>query len=294
MISRLAAAKVNLDLRVTARRGDGYHELDSLIVFSSIGDRLTFEPAEALELRLDGPYAGSLESEDHQSNLVLRAAELLRRSCGQPELGARITLTKNLPVASGLGGGSADAAASLSGLVELWGLDVGAPELADIGLKLGADVPVCLMGRPCYLRGIGENISLLRSFPRAWLVLVNPRKALATPQVFAAFDGRFSLGREAGETGAPEDFASLDSLLAALKESRNDLERPATALVPDIEDCLTVLGAEAGCLLARMSGSGASCFGLFASQDEARKAANSISDRRSDWWVAAGSIGAAT
>lgn len=293
MISRLAAAKVNLDLRVISRRADGYHELDSLVVFSSVGDHLTFAPSDLLELRVDGPYAGSLENEALQSNLVLRAAELLRSYLKQPELGAAITLTKNLPVASGLGGGSADAAASLSGLAELWEQEISGAELAELGLRLGADVPVCLQGAPCYLRGIGEKISLLQQFPRVWLVLVNPRKALSTPRVFAAFDGGFSSARKAEATDALDGFASLDDLLAALNDSRNDLERPAMALMPEIAACLTALGAEAGCQLTRMSGSGATCFGLFASQDEASKAASSIAARRPDWWVAEGDISAA-
>lgn len=293
MISRLAAAKVNLDLRVISRRADGYHELDSLVVFSSVGDRLAFEHADALELHLTGPYAGALENEAPQANLVLRAAELLRELGGDPNLGARITLTKNLPVASGLGGGSADAAATLSGLAALWGMDVGDAELARLGLKLGADVPVCLLGRPCYLGGIGEEISELTRFPRAWLVLINPRKALSTPEVFKAFDGRFSSKRDGVNEDSLVGFASLEDLLKVMTGSWNDLEPPAIALVPEIADCLAELRAERGCRLARMSGSGASCFGLFASHEEASSAARSIGTRRSEWWVAEGDMGGA-
>lgn len=289
MISRLAAAKINLDLRVISRRADGYHELDSLVVFASVGDRLTFAPADRLELHLEGPYAESLKGEDVQSNLVLRAAELLRDYAKTPDLGARITLTKNLPVASGLGGGSSDAAAALSGLAELWAMDLPAADLAALGISLGADVPVCLFARPCYLGGVGEKISGIDRFPGIWLVLVNPHKALSTPEVFAAFEGRFSPERP---TGAATGFESREDLLAALSHSRNDLEQPAIGIVPQIADCLKELRAESGCLLARMSGSGASCFGLFGTGDEAQSAANAIAARRPDWWVAEGAVGA--
>ena len=292
MITRLAAAKVNLDLRVTGRRVDGYHELDSLVVFTSVGDVLTFEPAAELTLHLEGPYADHLRSESLQDNLVLRAAELMQaRDKTSNRRGARITLTKNLPVAAGLGGGSADAAATLSGIAELWGFTVNAEELAQIGLKLGADVPVCLQGGPCYLGGIGEKIVPLERFPRLPIVLVNPGLALSTPQVFGVFDGNFSSARTGETTDPAAGFDSLDDLLGALADSRNDLERPAVGLVPEIADCLTELRAAPGCPLARMSGSGASCFGLFPSTDAAKDAARLIQMKRPGWWVVQGVAG---
>ncbi|WP_282607614.1 4-(cytidine 5'-diphospho)-2-C-methyl-D-erythritol kinase [Pelagibius sp. Alg239-R121] len=286
MITRLAAAKVNLDLRVIGRRADGYHELESLIAFCSIGDVLTFESASDITLRVEGPYASQLRDEPLQNNLVLRAAELLRKYA-KSEQGARITLTKNLPVAAGLGGGSADAAATLSGLSELWGIDIGTAQLAGLGLTLGADLPVCLAGIPCYLTGIGEVIKPLKAFPPLWLVLINPRVGLSTPSVFAALDGRISPPRADNPTLGIDD---REGLLKKLAASVNDLEIPAIELVPEIADCLSELRLISECLLARMSGSGASCFGLFASPDEAAASARIIRARHPAWWVADGLI----
>ena len=293
MITRLAAAKVNLDLRVTGRRADGYHELDSLVVFPSIGDLLTFEPAPDLTLRLEGPKAGSLQDLPTGENLVLRAAERLRSLAGT-RAGACITLDKRLPVAAGLGGGSADAAACLWGLSELWSLEVDPSEIFRIGLELGADVPACLNGQACYLTGIGETIAPVASLPSLGIVLVNPGIALSTPRVFKALDGRFSAARDASGTCASEKHASEERarevFLAALSTSLNDLEAPAISLVPQIAGCLDALREAPGCLLARMSGSGASCFGLFALPDEAAAAAASIQKFQPAWWVADGRL----
>lgn len=289
MITCLAAAKVNLDLRVTGRRTDGYHELDSLVVFPSIGDVLTFEPAADLTLLVEGPNAVSLQGVAPEKNLVLQAAEHLRAYAGT-EPGARIRLTKNLPVAAGLGGGSADAAACLSGLTKLWELSIDRKELMGIGLELGADVPVCLASSPCHLTGIGEGVALIGQFPAFWMVLVNPGIALSTPQVFAALEGGFAPMRNASNTYPGEGSDDLTVLLGALSNSVNDLEAPAIRLVPQIDECLEELRKTAGCLLARMSGSGASCFGLFASPHEAAASANSIKAAHADWWTAEGKV----
>ena len=286
----LAAAKVNLDLRITGRRDNGYHELDSLVVFPQIGDRLTFEAAPTLSLEIEGPQAGVLRDLPPQENLVFRAAQRLRDSAGI-QRGARICLTKNLPVAAGLGGGSADAAACLSGLVDFWDLEIAPAELLSIALELGADVPVCLRGVPCFLTGIGEAIQPLAAFPALWMAVVNPGVELSTPQVFAAFDGSFSMPREALKSGRPEAFDSRDALLAALTESSNDLEPAAIGAVPEIAQCLTELRAAPGCLLARMSGSGASCFGLFASPEEASSSVRQLKTSHPDWWADSGAIG---
>ncbi len=286
MITCLAAAKVNLDLRVTGRRPDGYHELDSLVVFPAIGDLLTFEPAPELTLQVDGPRADVLDELPPEDNLVIRAAESLRAAAGVAQ-GARIGLTKNLPVAAGLGGGSADAAASLIGLSRLWGLTLDHSELLRIGLTLGADVPVCLKGSACYLTGIGEGIEALEKFPPFWIVLVNPGIALSTPRVFAALDGRFSGARDPSisyRSGGGE------ALISALLASVNDLEAPAISLVPQIAACIEELGRAPGCLLARMSGSGASCFGLFETAEDAAAAAGSIQTAEPAWWVADGKV----
>ncbi len=287
----LAAAKVNLDLRITGRRDNGYHELDSLVVFPRIGDGLTFEAASDLSLEIEGPQAGVLQDLPAQENLVFRAAQRLRDTAGI-QSGVRICLTKNLPVAAGLGGGSADAAACLSGLVDFWGLQIESAELSSIGLELGADVPVCLAGVPCLLTGIGETIQPLESFPTLWMAVINPGIELSTPKVFQAFDGNFSSPRESSKTDRPDAFASRDALLAALTQSSNDLEGPAIGLVPEIAQCLTELLAAPGCLLARMSGSGASCFGLFASPEEASSSVQRLKRRHPGWWGDSGAIGA--
>ncbi len=289
MITCLAAAKVNLDLRVTERRADGYHELDSLVVFPSVGDVLTFEPAQDLTLQVDGPNSLSLQGEAPEQNLVLQAAHRLRAHAGV-DYGARITLTKNLPVAAGLGGGSADAAACLSGLTALWKLSIGHKALMDIGLGLGADVPVCLASSPCYLTGIGETVEPIEAFPTLWMVLINPGIALSTPQVFAARKGGYSPVRDASNTYPGERGHDLNILLEVLSKSSNDLETAAVSLVPQIDECLSELRKSEGCLLARMSGSGASCFGLFAAPEEAAETARAIKAVQQGWWVADGKV----
>ncbi len=278
-VGRMAWAKVNLYLSVTGRRSDGYHELDSLVVFAGLGDQLVFAPAEGLKLELAGPFAAALPA--GADNLVTRAAEALARAAGAAA-GARIGLTKNLPAAAGLGGGSADAAATLDGLAELWGLAPAPGDLAKLAKGLGADVPVCLYGRPALVRGIGEVIERAPPLPPAWLVLVNPGVALPTAEVFAARQGDFSAPAAWG--GPSADPAELAGRLG---ERGNDLEAPARRLAPEIDRVLAALSGEIGCLLARMSGSGATCFGLFAAQAEARAAAAAIAAGQDGWWTAA-------
>lgn len=274
-----AWAKVNLTLHVTGRRADGYHELDSLIVFAATGDTLEIAAADDLTLTLSGPGAPSLAPES--DNLVLRAARALKDRF-EVRAGAALQLVKRLPVAAGLGGGSADAAAALRGLNAHWKLGASTETLLEIAAGLGADVPVCLYGRPCYVSGIGERIEPAGALPKFWLVLVNPGVPLATPAVFAARTGAFSSPHR--PAGALRD---LDSLVTYLRAGRNDLEPAARRLVPDIDRVLDALGAAAGCRLARMSGSGATCFGLFGDEDDARTAAARISAVQKSWWVSA-------
>lgn len=274
-----AWAKINLFLEITGRRPDGYHELDSLVVFAGVGDRVTLEPADDLWLEYEGRFAADLPlAED---NIVLRAAQELARRLGKDPK-ARLMLTKELPVASGIGGGSADAAAAIEGLLRLWDAELNASDLADLALGLGADVPVCLFGRPALMRGIGEQLERAPSLPAAWLLLVNPGVSLNTAQVFATRSGAFSVARPwAGDSSSPEHLAEK------LGERRNDLEVPARALAPAIDTVLGRLGEEDGCLLARMSGSGATCFGLFAGSEQAHAAAQRLSQEQPDWWVQA-------
>jgi len=268
-----APAKVNLYLHVTGRRADGYHLLDSCAVFPVVGDFLQAAPAESLSLTVDGPFGAALAGD--ADNLVSRAARLVR-----PDGGAVLRLEKNLPVASGIGGGSADAAAALRVLARLWGVEA---DLAGLALRLGADVPVCLARRPARMGGIGEILAPAPVLPAFGMVLVNPGVAVATPDVFRARQGGFSPPPVLPEGW--DDAAAMARDLAAL---RNDLEAPALALRPVIGDVLAALRAVPGVLLARMSGSGATCFGICETAQIAESAAASIV--RPGWWIWGGGL----
>jgi len=268
-----APAKVNLCLHVTGRRADGYHLIDSLVVFADVGDRVTVRASETTGLRVTGPRAGEVPRDGH--NLVLRAAAL-----HDPPVAAAITLDKRLPVAAGLGGGSADAAACLLALSRLSGRAL--PDVASLA-RLGADLPVCVAGHPARMQGIGERIARLAGLPPFRLVLVHPGAAVATGAVYAAL-ARHDNSPMPDPLPSWPDAAALAGWLAG---QRNDLEPPARAHAPAIDDALAALAACPGCLLARMSGSGATCFGLFAEAPAARAAAAQIAAARPDWWVAA-------
>ena len=289
-IVRAAPAKLNLTLEVVGRRADGYHLLDSLIAFTDYGDTLAARAADALSLTLDGPFGRVLVG-DPAENLVLKAARLLAAEAGV-EPRARLTLTKRLPVASGIGGGSSDAAATLLALASLWRIDPGADDLARLALALGADVPVCLAARTARLEGIGERIAPAPPVPAAPIVLVNPGVGLPTPKVFQARRGDFSRG--AGTDGvlaySPADAAALAE---ALRPYGNDLTRPAVELLPVIGQVLERLAAADGCVIARMSGSGATCFALFPTDAAASAAADTIAAAEPRWWAVATRLKAA-
>jgi len=278
-LSEFAPAKVNLHLHVVGRRKDGYHLLDSLVVFAGIGDRLTVSPADDLSLTLTGPFAADLEPE--ADNLVLRAARRLASQAGI-QAAAKLVLEKNLPVASGIGGGSADAAATLRLLCRFWGLEPGAPHRLASGL--GADVPVCLAGRPALLSGTGDVLAPVGNLPDMGIVLVNPGVAISTPAVFNARSGPFSQAAHLPEHG----WRDAASLAATLHATRNDLQTPARALAPAVGDALGAVAAAPGCLLARMSGSGATCFGLFATPADAQQASRTVA--HDGWWVWGGGL----
>ncbi|MBA4097687.1 MAG: 4-(cytidine 5'-diphospho)-2-C-methyl-D-erythritol kinase [Rhodospirillum sp.] len=278
----LARAKVNLYLHITGKRADGYHLLDSLIVFADTGDEISLAPADKLSLSIDGPFAAGLGT--GSDNLVLRAAKALQEVTGRRS-GAAIRLTKNLPVASGIGGGSADAAATLDGLCGLWDVAPGRAALLQIAARLGADVPVCLDGAASFVGGIGEDLAPARGLPSAWLLLANPRIATPTPAVFKARHGPFSKAARWSEP--PRDFAEF---AARLRSSANDLTEAAIGVTPTIRDVLVALAALPGCVLARLSGSGATCFGLFADEAGARAAERELRSARPDWWVTAAPI----
>jgi 4-diphosphocytidyl-2-C-methyl-D-erythritol kinase len=259
MVTEFAPSKINLALHVTGQRTDGYHLLDSIVVFAGVGDRVTVCHADDLTLQITGPFGAGLVGD----NLVMRAA----RAFGAAR-GALITLDKSLPISSGIGGGSADAAAALRALVTLWGV-----AMPDDVLSIGADVPVCLAGRPARMRGVGEGVTPLPALPPAWLVLANPSVGVSTPVVFKAL--------------ARKDNAPLPRHMPAwLMMLRNDLEPPAMAHLPAISTVKAALSAQQGCLMARMSGSGATCFGLFADPLTAAAAARAIRAANPAWWVA--------
>ena len=270
-ILEAAPAKLNLALHVTGRRADGYHLLDSLVAFAGMGDRVMLEPGP-LSLRIDGPFAAGLSTEN---NLCLHAARL---AGGE----AAIRLTKNLPVASGIGGGSADAAAVLRGLARMGQPMPHHPE------RLGADVPVCLDAGPALMFGIGERIERVGHMPHFSLLLVNPQVPVSTAEVFRAL----AAPPLAGSPVAPAapDFRSLDELLRWLGTEPNDLEQPARTLEPLIGEVIADIAATPGCRLARMSGSGATCFGLYERLEEARAAAEAVARKRPGWWVVASSV----
>ncbi|MFA7429180.1 MAG: 4-(cytidine 5'-diphospho)-2-C-methyl-D-erythritol kinase [Rhodospirillaceae bacterium] len=279
-ITVFAAAKVNLTLHVTGRRADGYHLLDSLVAFAGVYDRITVEASDALTLDVGGPNGPALEAAPGPDNIILRAAHALAEAAGCPAK-ARITLSKTLPVAAGVGGGSADAAAALHALSRLWGVGLPSDEMFALAACLGADVPVCLRGRATAVSGVGEHLSDAPLLPAAWLVLVNPGIPLSTPAVFAARRGAFSEPFPLDE--APRD---ADALAEALARRRNDLTAAAISLAPEIGTTLAVLSVMPSCLLARMSGSGATCWGLFATEYDAHAAARALGTDHPAWWIA--------
>lgn len=276
-----APAKVNLYLHLVGRRHDGYHLLDSLMVFTDYGDVVSVRPAADLSLSVTGPFAHEIDQLGDQ-NLVLRAAADL--AAAADVMGhAAITLEKRLPVAAGIGGGSADAAAALRALRRFWNLTIDDKVMRRLALKLGADVPACLVSRPVVASGIGETLDELGGdWPVLDIVLVNPLKPLGTADVFAARTGEFDArGPSLQKPG------SADELISVLSIRRNDLQAPACILEPAVGEVLDSLSNQIGCRLARMSGSGATCFGLFTDAASARAAARCMTRARPDWWVIA-------
>jgi len=284
-------AKVNLTLRVVARRSDGYHDLESVVAFADCADRLTLSPGSDLNLKMSGPLAQACgETSD---NLVLKAARLLSERVPDMKAGS-FSLDKVLPVAAGIGGGSADAAAALRLLSQLNGLALDDPRIIEVAKLTGADVPVCVESRGCVMTGVGETLQPL-SLPKMPCVMVNPGVPVATKDVFAA------LGLRNGEllVGAtdvllqdrwPDGQASLEDWVEALAASTNDLEAPAMRVQPVIGEVIAALNATNGAWLARMSGSGATCFALYENTAEAQRGASKIQLEHPSWWVHAGTL----
>ena len=281
-LADFAPAKVNLTLHVLGRRPDGYHEIESLVAFADVGDRLTLRPDDELALDVSGPTAAA--AGEGGDNLVLKAARALGERVGGMRFG-RFNLEKQLPVAAGLGGGSSDAAAALRLLAKLNGLSPSDVRVLDAARATGADVPVCLDPRARMMRGVGEILGEPAELPEMSAVLVNPGVAVPTRDVFSA------LAAPALTSQPSEDFLAINTdaaaLVSILSARRNDLEIPAIKLQPVIADVLEALKAAPECLLARMSGSGATCFGLFGSAGAAEHAAQRMQADHPAWWVRA-------
>ena len=289
MLTEEARAKVNLTLRVVGRRVDGYHDLESLVAFADCADRLSLTPGSSLDLKTIGPLASACgETAD---NLVLKAARLLGERVPDMKAGS-FTLDKVLPVAAGIGGGSADAAAALRLLARLNDLALDDERLREVALLTGADVPVCLAQSPCDMTGVGETL-LPVSLPKIPCVLVNPRIPVATKDVFAALglrNGELLVGASdiIQATAWPEQGASVEDWVEVLAENSNDLEAPAMRIQPVIGEVIAALNATNGAWLARMSGSGATCFAIYENTAEAQRAAQKIRLDHPQWWVHAG------
>ena len=290
----LAPAKLNLYLHITGRRDDGYHMIDSLFAFTETHDVIVARAAEAISLQIDGPFADAVPAGGE--NLVLVAARALwdfmsRRPGDRFRPGAAIRLTKNLPAATGIGGGSADAAATLRALGRLWDVVATEDELLALAQGIGADVPACLVGGALQVSGIGEILESVPMLPDAHIVLVNPGVALSTADMFEDYRrAEKPFSDPAPILGSGDPPGTLEALVAVLARRRNDLEPLARHRAPEIGTVIAALAGLDGCLLARMSGSGASCFGLFASADEAEAGAEALRVRSPAWWIAQGRL----
>ncbi|MEP2782158.1 MAG: 4-(cytidine 5'-diphospho)-2-C-methyl-D-erythritol kinase [Pseudoruegeria sp.] len=272
-VKEFAPAKINLTLHVTGRRSDGYHLLDSLVVFAGVGDWLEATVAPTSSLSVAGPRAAGVPEDGR--NLILKAAALM------PDFGARFKLEKHLPAASGIGGGSADAAAALRLLSAVSGGEL--PTFEEV-LRLGADVPVCLNSQPCRMQGIGDQISPVRLFGAMHFLLVNPLVEVHTPDVFRALDQKDNAPMPAE---LPE-LTDFNTVIGFLKQQRNDLQVAAIQTRPVIADVLNVIAETENCALSRMSGSGATCFGLFNTAKDAARAAAKLRNTHPEWWATSG------
>ena len=289
MLTDQGRAKVNLSLRVIGRRVDGYHDLESVVAFADCADRLTLDPGPELSLTTTGPLAEACG--DTTDNLVLKAARLLADRVPGLKMGA-FALEKVLPVAAGIGGGSADAAAALRLLARLNGIALDDGRLLDVALKTGADVPVCLSSKACDMTGVGESLIPL-NLPKLPAVMVNPCVPVATKDVFAALglrNGELRVGvTDVIESPAwPDGGATVADWVDALSIVPNDLEAPAIRIQPLIGNVLSALRRSDGVLLSRMSGSGATCFAIYDEDASAQRAAEKIRRDHADWWVHAG------
>lgn len=284
-LSEIARAKINLTLQVLGRRDDSYHELVSLVAFAEAGDLLELEPDGALGLSIDGPFADALSGE----NLVLAAAGMAMAFESELKLG-HFKLRKEIPVAAGLGSGSADAAAALRLIARANGGALTDADCAAIAVTLGSDVNVCLKSKPSLMTGRGEKVAPVRGFPACAVLLANPRLPLATAPVYAALRAA-PLRTPPAPVEAPDFGNDLEALVAYLLPRGNDLERPAAGIVPKIREVLAALSGLTGARIARLSGSGPTCFALFATYDEAKRGAAELSSSHPSWWIVPSAVG---
>jgi len=287
IIKEFAPAKLNLYLHITGRRADGYHDLDSLVAFATIGDEVLLRAANHFTFEVTGPQAQALAHEDQSHNLAVKAAQSLSKSTGH-SLNAHLTLVKNLPVASGIGGGSSDAAATLRALARHWGLVPNDVRILQAAAEHGQDVPVCLKVENNYMTATG--VIPAPHLPRADIVLVNPGRALPTPAVYKEY-------REGGDAFSPlsrlqQTPTTVEELVTGLKLRSNDLYMAACRVMPEIVEVISALRETNQCLLSRMSGSGATCFGIYMDASSARAAAAKIRAANPSWWVEVGEINA--
>ena len=282
-----ARAKLNLTLEVLGRRADGFHELRSLVAFASLGDEVELDPRGPLELAVEGGFARDLSGD----NLIIAAAHAASDQVPGLKLG-RFRLVKVLPVAAGLGGGSADAAAALRLIAKTNDGALNGAVLAELATRLGSDVNVCLMGRPALISGRGETVEPVAGFPPCGVLLANPGRPLATGAVYAALGAEVLAASPLQDAGTLDVHGDFEALLAYATPRDNDLERPAAQLMPEIREVLAALLALDGIRLARLSGSGPTCFGLFTSRVEAERAGARLAAEFPNWWIAASTLGA--
>ena len=283
LIRETAPAKINLYLHILGRRDDGLHLLDSLVAFVDLADELTATPGADTALDIIGPFADRLSA--GLDNLVLKAAHALAADLGISS-GAHLTLTKNLPVAAGLGGGSSDAAAALRALARLWRVDLGDERVMAVARELGSDVPVCVERCPAFIGGTGHDIEPTSELPRAYLVLVNPGVGLATKEVYGTFVRCRPIGARESVERHRGAIADVPALADVLSERANDLTEAAGTLAPQVPAVLSFLESLPEALVVRMTGSGPTCFALFAEMDAAAKAAEACRAHEPNWWVA--------
>lgn len=277
MLTAAAPAKLNLYLHIHGKRPDGYHLLESLVVFTDFGDHVAAETHDSLSLSVEGEFAEA--PGNHENNLVLKAARALQQACGVAQ-GARLTLTKHIPVGAGLGGGSADAAAALKLLTKLWAVIPSHEQLQQIAISLGADVPMCLAAQPLIARGIGDHITLLKEpLPLLHVVLVYPRVHLSTPDVYKRYEHDYV------PTSPVLNGTDAETFIASLDAGRNQLQRAAISLSPEVAEVLLVLEAYPQSGIVRMCGSGSSCFVLCDNAKSAESLAKDIAERYPNWWV---------